>query len=165
MPMITPPGGWNPEHPDAPQNLERMLRYAYDPSVLPHAYAQPPRESWVRDLNALSGAQARRLSFGTVFGATSGYYLARLLMALLNLTILAAIVFVIVMLVSGSNEHSAAQQETSETPAVVQRVEPAQPIETPPSLTSDEPERHAPENAQQPAPAPYPPSPDLDLNK
>ena len=86
MPSIKPTGGWEITPPPTQTGVNLPL-YTYDPSQ--HS---PSRGSLINDLSAMGGKKAGQLTFGTVFGATSAFYLARLLMTLLKIGIVVALI-------------------------------------------------------------------------
>lgn len=83
-------------------------QYAYDPSLVRHPFQ--PRESFINDLRAMGGREARQLTFGATFGATSGFLMARFLMSLLKLAVLVGIVFGFIVIARLS--HMASDQTT-----------------------------------------------------
>lgn len=101
-------------------------RYAYDPSLARPQYIPPIRESWVNDLRAMGGTEARKLTFGATFGTTSGFLMARFLMTLLKIGVFVGIcaLFVIWVRWNSRDERSIARTTVETQPvAHLSRVE------------------------------------------
>jgi hypothetical protein len=88
MPMITPQNGWG----TSPQRHGEPI-YTYDPAL---AHRSSP--SLISDLRNMGSREARQLSFGAAFGATSGFLMARLCMALLKFGVFAGVVALLIFI-------------------------------------------------------------------
>ncbi len=171
MGFITPPEGWESQRPPFRGSAAPEQQIVPQPAAAPYRQEQPSplyshdpatayrySQSFINDLRNMGGRAAGGLTFGTVFGATSGFLMARYLMTLLKVGVGIAVLVGFGLLASLGQSSSSNAAPTSD-PASIQepvaiRADDPPPAAATPIALAPAPEETSPSAAPEASAAP-----------